>query len=69
MLKRFTLALTLGALIATGFDATAWATSKDTTPPNGCINRLGRDGNYICCGGPRVWICHKLPSKIPGKVM
>lgn len=44
------------------------AESKETPAPDGCIKRLGRTGNYICCGGPVYWSCRKLPSTIPGKL-
>jgi hypothetical protein len=29
-----------------------------------CVKRLGKDGNYICCGGPKYWTCTKQPSRL-----
>lgn len=70
MRHTLTIALTLVALVATGFETpAAYARSFETPVPDGCVKRLGRDGNYICCGGPVIWHCTKLPSRIPGKLM
>jgi len=62
------LALALGAIVilsAGGSDvAAAKAINRETAAPKGCVKRLGREANYICCGTATKRICRKIPSKL-----